>query len=48
MKFQREDTLKQYNYPEDVLNYICALVPNNIKGDILEDLYKVLQKKFAN
>ena len=38
MKFQQENTLKHYNYLKEVLNYICVLVPNNIKGEILEDL----------
>ena len=41
MKFQREDSLKHYNYLEKVLNHIRALVPNDIEDDILEDLYKV-------
>ena len=40
-----EDTFKYYNYLEEALNYIRALVPNDIKGKILEDSYKVLQKK---
>ena len=39
MKFQQEDCLKHYNYLEEVLNYICALVPNDIQGEILEDSY---------
>ena len=37
MKFQQEDGLKHCNYLEEVLNYICALVPNDIEGEILED-----------
>ena len=37
-KIQQEDTLKHYNYPGELLNYIRALVPNNVKGKILEDL----------
>ena len=32
MKFQQEDTFKHCNYPEEMLNYIHALVPNDIKG----------------
>ena len=47
MKFQQEDTFKRYNYMEEMLNYICALVPNDIKGEILEDLYKVLLKELC-
>ena len=35
MKLQQENIFKHYNYLEEVLNYICALVPNNIKGEIL-------------
>ena len=45
MKFQQEDTFKHYSYLEEVLNYIRALVPNDIKGEILKDSYKVLLKK---
>ena len=37
MKFQQEDTFKNYNYLEEVLNYIRALAPNDLKGEILED-----------
>ena len=40
MKFQQDDTFKNYNYPEEMLNYICALVPN-------EDSYKVSLKDFC-
>ena len=46
MKFQ-EDTFKHYNYREEMLNYIRALVPNDINGEILEDLYRVLLKEFC-
>ena len=34
MKFQQGDTFKHCNYPKQMLNYIRALVPNNIKGEI--------------
>ena len=44
-KIQQEVTFKHYNYLEEVLNYIRALVPNNVKGEILEDRYKVLLKE---
>ena len=44
MEFQQDYTFKHYDYREEVLNYICALVPNNIKGEISENLYKVLLK----
>ena len=47
MKFQQEDTLKHCNYPEEILNYIHALAPSDIKGEILEDSYKVSLKKFC-
>ena len=29
-----------YNYPEELLNSIRALVTNDIKGEIVEDSYK--------
>ena len=35
-KFRPEVTFKHYSYLEEVLNYICALVPNNVKGEISE------------
>ena len=35
-KIQQEVTFKYYNYLEEVLNYIHALVPNDVKGEILE------------
>ena len=44
---QQEDAFKHYNYPEEVLNYIHALVPNDVKGEILEDWYKVLLKELC-
>ena len=47
MKFEQEDTFKHYNFPEEMLNYICALVPTDIKTEILEDLYKVSLKEFC-
>ena len=30
---QQEDTFKHYSYPEEVLNSIRALVPNNVKDN---------------
>ena len=39
-KTQQEDPFKHYNYQEKVLNYIRALVPNNVKGDTLE-VYRI-------
>ena len=47
MKIQREDTFRHYSYPEEILNYIRALVPNKIKGEILEDSCKVSLKEFC-
>ena len=47
IKFQREDSLKHYNYLEEVLNYIRALVPNDTTGEILVDSYKVSLKEFC-
>ena len=44
-KIQQGVTFKYYNYLEEVLNYIRALVPNNVKGEILEDWYKVSLKE---
>ena len=38
---------KHYNYPEEVLNYIRALIPNDIKDQILEILDKVSRKEFC-
>ena len=35
-KIQQEVTFTYYNYLEEVLNYIRALVPNDVKGEILE------------
>ena len=40
IKFQQEDTFKHCNYPEEVLNYIRAVVPNETNDEILEDSYK--------
>ena len=37
MKTQQEDTSKHYSYPEEMLNNIRALMPNDVKGEILED-----------
>ena len=47
MKFQQEDTFKHCNYQELMQNYIRAQVPNDIKGEILEDSYKVSLKQFC-
>ena len=45
MKIQQKVTFKHYNYPEEVLNYIHALVPSDVKREILEDWYKVSLKE---
>ena len=37
LKIQEEVTFKHYNYLEEVLNYIRALLPKNVKGKISED-----------
>ena len=42
MKIQQEVTFKHYNYLEEVLNYIRTQVPNDVKGEILENLCNVL------
>lgn len=47
MKFQQKDTLEHYSYLEGVLIYIRALTPNDVMGEILENLYKVSLKKFC-
>ena len=46
MKFQQEDTFKHCSYLGEMLNYIRALVPKDIKGEILENSYKVSPKEF--
>ena len=46
-QFQQKDTFKHYSYPKEILHYICALVPNNMKYEILEDSHKVFLKKFC-
>ena len=46
MKFQQQDSLKHYNYLEEVVSYILALVPNDINGEILQTSYKVSLKGF--
>ena len=43
-KIQQEVTFKHYNYPEEVLNYIRALVLNDMKGEILGVWYKASLK----
>ena len=46
-KFQQEDSLKHYYYPEEMQYYICALVPNNITREILKDSCKFSLKEFC-
>ena len=46
-KIQQKNTFEHYNYPEEVLNYIRALVPNDVKGEILQDWYKSSLKEFC-
>ena len=36
-KIQQEVTFKHYNYLEEVLKYVHALVPNDVKDEILGD-----------
>ena len=40
----KENSARSYNYLKEVLDYIRELVPNGVKGEILEDWYKVLLK----
>ena len=40
----KENSARSYNYLKEVLDYIGELVPNGVKGEILEDWYKVLLK----
>ena len=47
IKFQQGDDFNHYNYPEEMLNYIRTLVQNDIKGKIVENLYKVSLKEFC-
>ena len=48
MKFQQEYTFNHYNYPEEILNYIPALVPSYIKGKYFRELgKKALLKEFC-
>ena len=46
-EIQQEVTFKHYYYLEEVLNCIRALVPNDVKGEILEDWYKVSLKEVS-
>ena len=46
-RFRQDITFKHYNYPKEVLNYIHALLPNNVKGEVLENWYKVSLKQFC-
>ena len=39
MKIRQEDTFKHCDYLEELLNYIRSLIPNDVKGHILEDRY---------
>ena len=39
MKIRQEDTFKHCDYLEELLNYIHSLIPNDVKGHILEDRY---------
>ena len=43
-KRQQEATFKHHSCLEEMLNYISALVPNDVKGEILEDWNKVSQR----
>ena len=45
MKIQQEVIFKHYNDVEEVLNYTRALVPSDVKGEILEDWYEVSPKE---
>ena len=45
MKIQQEVIFKHYNDVEEVLNYTRALVPSDVKGEILEDWYQVSRKE---
>ena len=40
----KENSSRSYNYLKEVLDYIGEVVPNGVKGEILEDWYKVLLK----
>ena len=49
-KIQQGVTYKHYSYQEEVLNYIRALVPSYVQGEVLEDWYNVcesLQNKLS-
>ena len=47
IKFQQEDSSKHYNCLQEVLNYIRALAPDDIKSEIWEDLCKISLKEFS-
>ena len=47
MKFQQEETFKHSSRLGKVLNYILALVPNSVKGEMLEYMYNVSLKEFC-
>ena len=47
MKIQQEVTFKHYNYLEEVENYIFALLPNDVKVEILDYWFKILLKEFC-
>ena len=49
-KIQQGVTYKHYSYQEEVLNYIRALVPSDVQGEVLEEWYNVcesLQNKLS-
>ena len=55
-KIWQEDTFNHYNYLEEVLNYIRALVQNDVKGlnlrgleqSFTKEFCKALQKSYCN
>ena len=44
MKFEQEDIFRHHNYWEKMLNYIRALVTNDIKDEISEDSYSFAER----
>ena len=47
MTYQQEDAFKHYHYPEEVINYFGALLPDDIKGENVVDSYQVSLKEFC-
>ena len=47
MQFHKKTTLPNYEYPKVVLQYIRALEPDDVKGDIIDDCYKVSLTEFC-